>query len=144
MLDCEGSSQAVRGSQADHIKEGKKRFCCVTTRERKLWFEASLGRGFSPQAARPLGLSVLGFDRGVLATFSLPPRCLPLADEPQTYRVLAVALVPTARLILTSASFAQADPPARSAPSGWMVVLSRTLAGAHGRCYSHGKSSGRM
>ncbi len=141
---CAGSSQAVRGSLAGRIREEKKRLCCVTTRRRKHRYPASLGRGFGSQAARMLSLSMLGFDRRVSAAFGLTPRRLPLADQPQAYRVLAVALVPTSRLVLTSASFAQARPPARSAPSGRTAVLSRTLASAHGRCYSHGKSSGRM
>jgi hypothetical protein len=35
-------SQAVRGSQADRMREGKKNFCCVTTRRRNFWFLTSL------------------------------------------------------------------------------------------------------
>ncbi len=144
MPGCVGSSQAVHGTPADRIREGKKSLCCVTTRRRKRRSLASLRRGLRPQAVRTLSLRMLGFDCGISATFGLPPRRLPLADQPQAYGGLAVALVPTTRLVLTSAPFAQARPPARSAPSGRTAMLSRTLASAHGRCHSHGKSSGRM
>ena len=62
----------------------------MTTCRRKLWFLASLGRGLGPQVARALSLSMLGINRGVLATFGLPPHRLPLADQPQAFRVLVV------------------------------------------------------
>jgi hypothetical protein len=131
--DCEGRSQAVRGSLADRIREGGKRFCCVTTRRRKFWFLNILGRGLGPLAARFLCLCVPGFGVCVLAMFSLPPRRLPAVDLPQAFRILAEALVPTPWLVRAPAPFAQADPWARAAPSGLGAVLSFTLAGAHGR-----------
>ena len=34
---AESTSRAIRGSLADRTGEGKKRFCCVTTRRRNLW-----------------------------------------------------------------------------------------------------------
>jgi hypothetical protein len=137
-------SRVVRGTLAGRIKEGKKNFCCVTTRRRNLWFLSSLRRGLGPLAARALSLGVPGFGEGVLALFGLPPCRLPAADLPQAFGLLAVALVPTPRLILAPAPFAKAGPRARSAPSGLGVVLSLTLAVAHGRISSQGKSSGRM
>jgi hypothetical protein len=90
----------------------------VTTRRRILCILINLGRAFHSFAARALGLSVPGFDVGVLATFGLPPRCLPTSDLTPAFRILAVALVPAPRLVLAAASFAQADPRARSARSG--------------------------
>jgi hypothetical protein len=141
---CAGSSPAVHDSLDDHRGEGKKRLCCVTTRRRKRWLPTGLGRGLGTPAARALCLSMPGFDAVILAMFGLPPRRLPLANQPQADWALAVALVPTPRLVFTSASFAQADARAGSAPSGWTAVLSRTLVDAHGSCHSHGKSSGRM
>jgi hypothetical protein len=141
---CGASSRGVRDSPADHTTEGKKSSCCVTTRRRKFWALNSLRRGLRPLAARSLGLGVPGFDVGVLAMSGLALRRLPASDLPLAWRILAVALVPTPRLVLAPTPFAQANPRARSAPSGRTVVLSRTLTGAHGRCFSQGKSSGRM
>lgn len=141
-LGCEPTSGAVHGSPADRTQEVKKNFCCVTTRRRNLWAVGSLGRQLGPLTARALGLGVLGFDRGSLATLGLPPRCLPAPDLPQAFRFLAVALVPTTRLILAAATFAQANPGARSSPSGHTAVLCLNLAGAHGRTFSQGKARG--
>jgi hypothetical protein len=131
-------SRGVRGSPADRIREGKKTFCCVTTRWRKFWFLTSLGRGLGLLAARALGLGVPGFGLGGLAMFGLPSRRLPASDLPLAVRLLAGALVPTPRLVLAPTAFAQADPRAGSAPSGRTAVLSRTLTSAHGRCFSQG------
>jgi hypothetical protein len=141
---CGASSRGVRGSPADHRREEKKSFCCVTTRRRKFWALNRLRRGLRPLAARFLGLGVPGFDVGVLAMSGLPLRRLPASDLPLALRILTVALIPTPRLVLAPTPFAQADPWARSAPSGRTAVLSRTLTSAHGRCFSQGKSSGRM
>ena len=80
MPGCGASSRGVRGSPADRITEGKKSFCCVTTRRRKFWVLNGLRRGLRSLAARFLRLGVLGFDVGVLAMFGLPPRRLPAAD----------------------------------------------------------------
>ena len=45
---CGASSRGARGSLADRRREGKKSFCCVTTRRRNLWVLNSLGRGLWP------------------------------------------------------------------------------------------------
>jgi len=137
-------SRAIRGSPADHIREGKKSFCCVTTRRRNLWVFNGLGRSLDPLTALALCLGVPSFDLGLLAMFGLPPRRLPAADLPPTFRLLAIALVPAPRLILALTPFAQAGSQARSALSGQTAVLSLNLVGAHGRLISQGKSSGRM
>ena len=52
----------------------------MTTRRRNLWILNSLGADLASLTARTLGLGVLGFDLGVLATFGLPPCRLPAAD----------------------------------------------------------------
>jgi hypothetical protein len=130
---CGSRSWAVRDSLADRIREGKKSFCCVTTRQRNLWVWNGLGHGSGPLAARALSLGVPGFGGGVLAMLGLPPHRLPAADLPPAFRLLAVALVPTPRLVRAPAPFAQADPRARAAPSGPMAVLSFNVVGAHGR-----------
>ena len=109
-----------------------------------MWALNVLGRGLGVLTALLLSLGMLHFDAGVPATFSLAASRLPAADLLQAFRVLAVALVPASRLVLAPASFAQAGPTAWSAPSGRTAMLSRTLASAHGRCHSQGKSSGRM
>ena len=85
---------------------------------------------------------MLGSGLGVLAMSGLPARCLPAVDLPLTLRVLAVALVPAAGLILASTPLAETNPRARSAPSGRSAVLWRTLTGAHGRYCSQGKARG--
>jgi len=141
---CGVSSRAAHSSPADRIREGKKSFCCVTTRRRNLWVFNGLRRSLDPLAARALGLGVPGFGKGVLAMFGLPLCRLPLADLAEAFRLLTVELVPAPWLVLAPAPFAQASPRARSAPSGLRSVLSLTLAGAHGRLDSQGKSSGRM
>ena len=113
--------------------EVKKSLNCVTTRRRKLWVLNGLSCGLQSLAAHFLVLCALGSDVGVLATFTLPPRREPVADFAQAFRVLAVALVVTPRLVFAFAPFAQADPRARAAPSGLRTPFSLTLAGAHGR-----------
>ena len=107
---CGSSSRGVRGSPAVCITEGKKSSCCVTTRRRNFWILSDLGRGLGPLAALFLGLGVLGFGVGGLATLSLPLRRLPTVDLSPAFRILAVALVPTPGLILASAPFVQAGP----------------------------------
>jgi|SRR5271167_1223984 len=98
--------RAAHGSPADRTKEGEKRFCCVTTRQRKLWLLNGLGRSLGPLTALPLCLGVQGFGVSLLAVFGLPPCCLPAADLPPAFRLLAVALVPAPRLVLAAAPFA--------------------------------------
>ena len=115
---CGASSRGVGSSPVDHRREGKKSFCCVTTRRRKFWALNSLRRGLGPLAALALGLGVPGFDVGGLAMSSLALRRLPASDLPLALRILAVALVPPPRLVLVPTAFAKANPWARSAPSG--------------------------
>ena len=141
---CGSSSRGVRGSPAVCITEGKKTFCCVTTRRRNFWALSDLGRGLGLLAALFLCLGVLGFGVGVLATFRLPLRRLPAVDLPQAFRILAVALVPTPRLVLASAPFVQAGPRARAARSGLGTVLCLNVVVAHGRFDLPRESSGRM
>ena len=142
--DCVASSREARSSQADRIRAGKKTSCCVTTRGRNARALNGLGRRLGALTARLLGPGVLGFDRRILATIRLAARRLPATELALTLRVLAVTLVPAPRLVLACASFAQADPPAWSAPSGRTVVLCFTVRGAHGSGNSQGKCSGRV
>jgi len=130
---CGVRSRGVRDNPADRTRERKKNFCCVTTRRRNLWVFNSLGRSLGPLTALALCLGVAGFGLGSLAVFGLPPRRLPLADLAETFRLLAVALVPAPRLVLAAAPFAHAAPWARSAPSGRAMRLSLNVEGAHGR-----------
>ncbi len=141
---CVARSRGVRNSLADRIWGEKKNFCCVTTRGRNFWVRNGLGRDFGSLPALLFGLGMLLLDAGLLATFSLAASCLPAADLTQAFRVLAIALVPAPRLILASASFAQAGPRTRSPHSGQTAVPLGNVKGAHGRCNSQGKSSGRM
>ena len=141
---CGPTSRVIRNSRADRIGEGKKRLCCVTTRRRVLWILSSLGDGLGVLAARALGLGVLGFALGVLATIGLPPGGLPAADLALALETLAVTLVPAPRPVLVPAPFAQADSRARSARSGPRTVLSRTLVRAQRRFDLPRESPGRM
>jgi hypothetical protein len=142
VLGCEVRSRAVRSSPADRIWGEEKIFCCVTTRGCNFWVLNNLGRDLGSMPAFLLGLGMLHFDVGVLATFSLAASCLPAADLPQAFRVLAIALVPASWLVLASASLAQADPWARSPRSGQTAVSLRNVKGAHGSGYSQGKARG--
>jgi hypothetical protein len=139
---CGPSSRGVRGSLGGCIVEGEKSYCCVTTRRRNFWLCSSLRSGLHSLAARFFRLSVPGFGVGMLAGSGLPLCRLPAADLQSAFRILAIALVPTPRLVLALTSFAQANPWARSALPGPTVMFSRTLASAHGRCFSQGKARG--
>jgi hypothetical protein len=141
---CGVSSRVIRDTPADRIRGGKKSFCCVTTRGRNFGVLEGLGRDFGTPTPLLLGLGMLGLDAVILTTFSLAAGRLPAAHLPQAFRVLAIALVPASWLVLASTSFAQADPPAWSAPSGQTAVVCINVGGAHGSCNSQGKSSGRM
>ena len=110
MPGCEMRSRAVRSSPADRIREGGKKFCCVTTRRRKFRFLNILGHGLGLLTARFLCLSMLGFGGFGLAAFSLPPRRQPAVDLSQAFRILAVALVPASRLV---SGDTKTDPPGR-------------------------------
>jgi hypothetical protein len=137
-------SQGVGSSLADRKWGGEKISCCVTTRGRNVRVLNGLGRDFGSLAALFLGLGMAGLDHDVLAASGLAASRLPAADFPLALWLLAVALVPASRLVLASASFAQADPWARSPPSGQTALSLRTVKGAHGSGHSRGKSSGRM
>jgi hypothetical protein len=138
------TSRVIRNSRADRREEGKKRLCCVTTRGRVLWTLSSLGDGLGALAARTLGLGVLGFALGVLATMGLPPSGLPAADLAPALGILAVTLGPATRPVLAPAPFAQAVSRARSALSGPRTVLSPTLMCAQRRFTLPRESPGRM
>ena len=122
----------------------RKKIICVTTRGRNFGVFNGLGHNFSLLTAHLLCLSALGSDMGILAPFGLASRRLPAMDLPQALRLLAVALGPAPWLVLGLASLAQAASRARSACSGGTIVLSRTLAGAHGRCLLPRESPGGM
>jgi hypothetical protein len=77
-----------------------------------------LRRSSGTLTARTLDLGMLGFDRFVQTPSGLAPRRLPAADQPQTFGVLAITLVPAPRLILLSAALAQADARAWSPRTG--------------------------
>jgi hypothetical protein len=138
------SSRGVRGSPAACITEVKKSFCCVTTRRRKFRIMSDLGCGLGPLAASFLGLGVLSSDAIIVAMFRLPVRRLPAVDIPQAFRILAVALVPTPRLVRASALFVQAGPRARATLSGLGTVLYFNVVVAHGRFDLPRESPGRM
>ena len=141
---CGAKLRGARGSRADCIREEEKIFCCVTTHGRKFEVLNRRGCGLGSLTAVFLCLGMLGLDAVILTTFSLAAGRLPAAHLPQAFRVLAIALVPASWLVLASTSFAQADPPAWSAPSGQTAVICINVGGAHGSCNSQGKSSGRM
>jgi hypothetical protein len=70
----------------------------------------------------------------VLATFSLPLGSLPSSDQAQAFRILAITLVPAARVKDTAASLAKAD--ARSQPlltAGRAPLRTGMLILSHGR-----------
>jgi hypothetical protein len=139
---CGPSSRGVRGSPVGCITEVKKNFSCVTTRRRNFWLWNGLGRGLGLLTAHSFCLGMLSLDLGVSAAFGLPLRRLPAVDLSLTFRFLAESLVPTARLVLTSALFVQAGPRARAAGSGLGTSLSFNVVGAHGRSVSQGKARG--
>ena len=139
---CGPSSRAVHGTPADRTRELKKNFCCVTTRRRNLGVLRCLGQGFSALTARTLSLGVLGFGLGRLAPSSLPLRRLPAVNLPPAFGGLAITLVPTPRLVLLPAAFAQADPRARSPRTGTAGALWFTVEEAHGSVVSQGTVRG--
>ena len=120
---CGSSWPAVHGTLAGRTREAKKNFCCVTTRRRNFGILRCLRRGFGALAAHALRLRVLSFGRGIQAASGLPLRRLPAADLPLAFGVLAIPLVPTPRLVLMPAAFAQADPRARSSSTGTTRAL---------------------
>jgi hypothetical protein len=129
---CESTKAAVRGTPAGHTRVVEKKFRCVTTRRRNFRILRCLGHGFGSLAAHALRLGMLCFGLGIQAAFGLPPRCLPAANLPLAFRILAVTLVPAPRLVLPSAASAQAHPRPRAASTGTSTALWFNVAGAHG------------
>ena len=68
--------------------------------------------------------------------------CLPAADFALAFRILAVSLVPTPRLVLASAALAQAESRARPTHTGTAVMFWFTVAAAHGSVISQGTARG--
>jgi len=116
--------------------------CCVTTRRRNFDWTGSWRRRSGTLPARTLRLGVPGFDRFVQASLGLPPGRLPAADLAQAFGVLAVALVPSPRLVLPCAAFAQAQPRAWSSRSCTARALRFNVEGAHGSYFSQGTARG--
>ena len=139
---CGPTSEADHGSPADRTREAKKNFCCVTTRRRNRGALRCLQRGFGALTARTLSLGVLGFGLCGQAPSGLPLRRLPAANLPPAFGILAVTLVPTPRLVLPPAAFAQANPRTRSTRSGTVGALWFIVAGAHGSHISQGTARG--
>jgi hypothetical protein len=135
---CGVKSRVAHGNPADRIREGKKSFCCVTTRRRKFWLFNGRGRSLGTLAALALCLGVTGFGVSLLAMLGLPPRRLPATDLLLAFRLLAVALVPASWLVPASAAFTQAGPRAGPAPPGQTTAFALNVVGAHGRCFSQG------
>jgi len=121
---------------------GQQNFCCVTTRRRNFGRTGSWRQRSGALPARTLGLGVLGFDRFVQTPLGLPPSRLPAADQAQAFGVLAIELVPTPRLVLPSAAFAQAQPRARSSRSCTARAFRINVEGAHGSHFSQGTARG--
>jgi hypothetical protein len=116
----------------------------VTTRRRNFRVLNGLERDFGLLPALPLGLGMLGLDAVVLATLRLAAGRLPAADLPQAFRGLAVALVPTSRVVLAIALFVDAGSLARAARSGFETAFFFNVVVAHGRFNLPRESSGRM
>jgi hypothetical protein len=79
-----------------------------------------------------------------LAMFSLSPRRQPAVDLSPAFRVLAVALVPTSRVVLATALLVDAGSLARAARSGFETAFFFNVVVAHGRFDLPRGSSGRM
>ena len=141
---CVVRSHAIRSSPVDRIREGGKKFCCVTTRRRKFWFRNILGRGLGLLTAHFLCLGVLGFGGVGLTTFSLSPCRQPAVNLSQAFRILTVALVPTTRVVLATALFVDASSLAWAACSGFGTGFFFNVVVAHGRFGLPRESSGRM
>ncbi len=144
MPGCEGKSQAVRSIPADRIRDGGKKFCCVTTRRCKFRFLNILGHGLGLLTARFLCLGVLGLGGLGLATFSLSPRRQPAVDLSQAFRILTVALVPTSRVVLATALFVDAGSLSRAVRSGFGTAFFFNVVVAHGRFGLPRESSGNV
>jgi hypothetical protein len=139
---CGSSAAVLHGIPAGRTRAVEKTFRRVTTRRRNLWFLRCLGRGLGALAAHALSLRMVSFGLGIQATFGLPPRRLPTADFTLAFRILAVTLVPTSRLVLPSAAFAQTNPRTRAARTGTTMALCFIVRGAHGSDASQGTARG--
>jgi hypothetical protein len=115
---CGASSREPHGSLAGRRAEVKKRFCCVTTRGLNLGALNTLRRSLYLLTAIFLGLGMTGSNLGIAATFDLPTNRLPPPYQPPAFTILAITLVPTPRLVLAPASFAQTRSRTESAYSG--------------------------
>ncbi len=87
---CPATGWAVHSNLAGRTKQWEKNFCCVTTRCRNYGWLWCLGRRGGALTALPLGLSVLGFDGFILASFGLSLGRLPATDLTQAFGVLAI------------------------------------------------------
>ena len=96
---------------------------------RRIWW---LWRRFGLLAAFCLSLCVLFFDRVVLSSLSLPSCCLPTAKHTQTFRILAIALVPTLRLVFASTALAQAGSSPQSSRTCMSTTIWIIMTTAHG------------
>jgi hypothetical protein len=134
--------QGLHSSPADRRLEEKKIFCCVTTHGGNFSAVNDLGHGLGFLTARFLCLGVACSDCFILAMLGLTPRRLPTEDLLLTLRILAVALVPTRRQILTITPLAQASPWARPTRSRRAPASYFNVGGAHGSCNSQGKARG--
>jgi hypothetical protein len=123
-------------------RKSRKKICCVTTRRRNLGVLRGLERGLGTLTARTLSFGMLGFRLCAQAPSGLSLRRLPALHLPPAFRLLAVTLVPTSRLVPAPAAFAQADPRTRSTPTGTTTALWITMAAAHGSAISQGTARG--
>lgn len=129
----ERPSLGDQSSQAACRSGGEKTLCSVTT----VGLNLALGRrGSAPLTPLPLGSGMLRFD-----IWLAPPLCLALAGLPsmhefQALTILAIALVPAARLEGATAVLAQASTRWETTPSGVHPLLGSTLTRTHGRYHS--------
>jgi hypothetical protein len=129
---CQPISGALHDTPAGRIKESIKNFCCVTTRRRNFWVIRGLRHRWGALTARTLRRGVLGFGCVVLAASGLPSRRLPATDQPPTFGVLTVTLVPTPWLVLVPTAFAQADSCPRSSRTGTAATFWTNMTATHG------------
>ena len=140
------NSGAVHGTPAGRTTVSKKNFCCVTTHRRNIHVIRYLGCGLGAFAARPFRLCVLSLGRSLLSPPGLTPCRLPATNLALAFRILAVTLVPTPRLVLASTPLAQASPFSRRAgppPTGRRATVCLIVAAAHGSPFLPRDSPGR-
>jgi hypothetical protein len=126
----------VHGSRAAGKAAEKKTVCPVTTVGRYLLSARWLSRGLGALAPLPFGLGVLGLRLRLAPAAGLTLTRLPTTDQPQAYRILAIALVPTAGLVATAATLAQANPHGETRSPSVTMRVRITLRRTHGRCHS--------